>query len=74
MFQPHTVWINLNSLVLISVGYGGVAANLFNGRRIRALTMVDNLSRECLEIHEDQYRKRATCCEKARVAPAVLWA
>jgi len=31
-----------------------VADNLFNGRRIRALTIVDNLSRECLAIHVDQ--------------------
>lgn len=31
-----------------------VADNLFNGRRIRALTLVDNLSRECLAIHVDQ--------------------
>jgi len=30
-----------------------VADNLFNGRRIRALTVVDNLSRECLAIHVD---------------------
>jgi len=28
-----------------------VADNLFNGRRIRALTVVDNFSRECLAIH-----------------------
>ena len=27
-----------------------VADNLFNGRRIRALTIVDNFSRECLDI------------------------
>jgi len=31
-----------------------VSDNLFNGRRIRALTVVDNLSRECLSIHVDQ--------------------
>ena len=31
-----------------------VADNLFNGRRIRALTVVDNFSRECLAIHLDQ--------------------
>jgi len=31
-----------------------VADNLFNGRRIRALTVVDNLSRECLAIHVKQ--------------------
>ena len=31
-----------------------VADNLFNGRRIRALTIVDNLSRECVAIHVDQ--------------------
>jgi putative transposase len=31
-----------------------VADNLFNGRRIRALTVVDNFSRECLAIHMDQ--------------------
>lgn len=30
-----------------------VADNLFNGRRIRALTVVDNFSRECLDIHVD---------------------
>lgn len=27
-----------------------VADNLFNGRRIRALTVVDNFSRECLAL------------------------
>ncbi len=31
-----------------------VADNLFNGRRIRALTVVDNFSREYLAIHVDQ--------------------
>lgn len=31
-----------------------VADNLFNGKRIRALTVVDNFSRECLAIHVDQ--------------------
>jgi len=31
-----------------------VADNLFNGRRIRALTVVDNFSRESLAIHVDQ--------------------
>ena len=31
-----------------------VADNLFNGRRIRALTVVDNFSRECLAIYVDQ--------------------
>lgn len=31
-----------------------VADNLFNGRRIRALTVVDNWSRECLAIHVDR--------------------
>lgn len=30
-----------------------VADNLFNGQRIRALTVVDNFSRECLMIHVD---------------------
>jgi len=30
-----------------------VADNLFNGRRIRALTVVDNFTRECLAIHVD---------------------
>lgn len=30
-----------------------VADNLFNGKRIRALTVVDNFSRECLAIHLD---------------------
>lgn len=34
-----------------------VADNLFNGRRIRALTLVDNFSRECLAIHVDQMIK-----------------
>ncbi len=28
-----------------------VSDNLFNGKRIRALTIVDNFSRECLAIH-----------------------
>ena len=31
-----------------------VADSLFNGRRIRALTVVDNFSRECLAIHVEQ--------------------
>jgi putative transposase len=31
-----------------------VADNLFNGRRIRALTIVDNFSRECLDIFVDR--------------------
>jgi len=31
-----------------------VTDNLFNGRRIRALTVVDNFSRECLAIHVGQ--------------------
>ncbi|WP_413727629.1 IS3 family transposase [Sodalis sp. RH19] len=31
-----------------------VADNLFNGRRFRALTVVDNFSRECLAIHAGQ--------------------
>ena len=30
-----------------------VVDNLFNGRRIRALTVVDNFSRQCLAIHVD---------------------
>ena len=30
-----------------------VADSLFNGRRIRALTVVDNFSRECLAIYVD---------------------
>lgn len=30
-----------------------VADNLFNGKRIRALTVVDNFSRECMDIHVD---------------------
>ena len=30
-----------------------VADNLFNGRRIRSLTIVDNFSRECMAIHVD---------------------
>lgn len=28
--------------------------NLFNGAKIRALTVVDNLSRECMHIHVDR--------------------
>lgn len=31
-----------------------VSDSLFNGRRMRALTIVDNFSRECLAIHADQ--------------------
>lgn len=31
-----------------------VSDSLFNGRRFRALTIVDNFSRECLAIHVDQ--------------------
>ncbi|RAT10659.1 integrase [Lonsdalea populi] len=34
-----------------------VADNLFNGRRFRALTVVDNFSRECLAIHAGQSLK-----------------
>jgi len=34
-----------------------VADNLFNGRRFRALTVVDNWSRECLAIRVDQGMK-----------------
>lgn len=34
-----------------------VADNLFNGRRFRALTVVDNFSRECLAIQVDQGMK-----------------
>ena len=30
-----------------------VSDQLFNGRKIRALTIVDNFSRECLNIHVD---------------------
>ena len=30
-----------------------VSDSLFNGRRIRALTIVDNFSSECLAIHVD---------------------
>jgi putative transposase len=36
-----------------------VADNLFNGQRIRALTVVDNFSRECLLIHVDNGIKGA---------------
>lgn len=32
--------------------------NLFNGRRFRALTVVDNFSRECLTIHAGKSLKR----------------
>jgi putative transposase len=34
-----------------------VAANLFDGRKIRALTIVDNFSRQCLTIHVSQSLK-----------------
>ncbi|NRT18726.1 putative transposase [Hymenobacter sp. 9A] len=34
-----------------------VAANLFDGRKIRALTIVDNFSRQCLAIHVGQSLK-----------------
>ena len=34
-----------------------VADSLFNGRRSRALTVVDNWSRECLSIRVDQAMK-----------------
>ena len=37
-----------------------VSDSLFNGRRIRALTIVDNFSRECLSIHVDY----SICAEK----------
>ena len=47
-----------------------VSDNLFNGRRIRALTVVDNFSRECLSIHVDQGIKGkdvVTVMEKLRL-------
>jgi putative transposase len=34
-----------------------VADNLFNGRKIRALTIVDNFSRQCLAIYGGQWLK-----------------
>ena len=34
-----------------------VADNLFNGRKIRALIIVDNFSRQCLAIHVGQSLK-----------------
>lgn len=34
-----------------------VSANLFNGRRFRALTVVDNFSRECLALHAEKLLK-----------------
>ena len=34
-----------------------VADNLFDGRKIRALTIVDNFSRQCLAIHVCQSLK-----------------
>lgn len=40
-----------------------VADNLFNGQRIRALTVVDNFSRECLMIHVDVSIKGAEVVE-----------
>jgi putative transposase len=36
-----------------------VADQLFNGRRFRALTIVDNFSRKCMAIHADQSIKGA---------------
>lgn len=34
-----------------------VADQLFDGRKIRALTVVDNFSRQCVEIHVGQSLK-----------------
>jgi len=44
--QPHQSW---------SMDF--VADNLFDGRKIRALTIVDNFSRQCLAIHVGQSLK-----------------
>jgi putative transposase len=45
MQRPMFVeWISAGAWII-------VCDNLFNGRRIRALTVVDNFSRECLAIH-----------------------
>ena len=60
--------------------YGGrradfVADQLFDGRRFRALTVVDNFSRKCLGIYPDKsikgedvvsFIKHVTCLNKAR--------
>lgn len=46
MGRPHQCW----SMDL-------VADNLFDGRKIRALTIVDNFSRQCLAIHVGQSLK-----------------
>ena len=34
-----------------------VSDQMFDGRRFRALTIVDNFSRKCMAIHTDQYLK-----------------
>lgn len=54
--QLLTGWIDLSSLLFISVGtvrrrgMDFVADPLFDGRKIRALTIVDNYSRQCVAI------------------------
>ena len=58
-----TGWIGQNSLVLVSAGtvrrcgMNFVADQLFDGRKIRALTVVDNFSRQCVAIHVGQSLK-----------------
>jgi transposase InsO family protein len=58
-----TVWNALNSPVSISAGtvrrsgMDFVADQLFDGRKIRSLTVVDNYSRQCLAIHVGQSLK-----------------
>ena len=61
--QRLTGWIDLSSPVLISAGTARrsgmdfVADQLFDGRKIRALTIVDNYSRQCVAIHVGQSLK-----------------
>lgn len=56
-------WIDLSFPVFISAGavrrrgMDFVADQLFDGRKIRALTVVDNFSRQCVAIHVGQSLK-----------------
>ena len=61
--QPLTGWIAQCSPIFISAGtvrrsgMDFVADQLFDGRKIRALTIVDNFSRQCVAIHVGQSLK-----------------
>ena len=47
-------WVFPSRRFIIGSGSRAASDNLFNGRRIRSLTVVNNFSRECLGIWADQ--------------------